>query len=75
MTSDKSRDSEKPPAVVSEVNPAAVEASAAPEVPAGKARIVVATDFNNPHRVGRTYTVDTAEAELLVREGRARYAR
>jgi hypothetical protein len=64
------QDTEKAPETV-DAAPVAVE----PQVPAGKARIVVAVDFSNPNRVGRTVTVDAAEADLLVREGRARYAR
>lgn len=47
----------------------------APEIPAGKARVVIAVDFTNPSRVGRTVTLDAEEARVLVAEGRARYHR
>jgi hypothetical protein len=46
-----------------------------PELPAGKAKVVIAADFKNPSRVGRTVTLPEEEAEVLVREGRARYVR
>jgi hypothetical protein len=74
MTAGKDTEKAAPEAAQAPVvEPLAVEE--APQVPAGKARVVVAVDFANPHRVGRTYTVDQAEAEVLVREGRARYTR
>jgi hypothetical protein len=76
MSADKGNQTEKTAPEAAQapvVEPLAVEE--APQVPAGKARVVVAVDFANPHRVGRTYTVDQAEAEVLVREGRARYTR
>jgi hypothetical protein len=47
----------------------------APEIPAGKARVVIAADFTNPSRVGKTVTLPAEEARVLVAEGRARYHR
>lgn len=53
----------------------ATDPKTTPEVPPGKARVVIAYDARDASRIGKTVTLDAEDARALVAEGRARYAR